>query len=77
MGKEACALLTHSWGIEIFVIESFEDGVCGQHAALHGIVGALDFGDVHEASTAARHETARERQLWDTLRRENENNSEI
>lgn len=46
-----------------------EDGLCSQHAALHGGVGAFDLWDVHETGAAAYQQPPGERQLRDGLPR--------
>ena len=56
-------------GLQVLVGQLAEDGLCCQHAALHGRVGALDLGHIHEAWTAADESAARKGQLGHRLQR--------
>lgn len=49
-----------------------ENGLGGQHAALHSRVGTLDLWHVHETGAAANQQPSREGQLWDGLQEERE-----
>lgn len=57
-------LRTCRLGLRLFGCDFGEDGLGGQHAALHGRVGAFDFGHVHETGAAADQQPSRESQLW-------------
>merc|ERR1711992_353991 len=58
----------HSLSLGVARGDLGEDGLCSQHGALHGCVGPLDLGNIHEASRTANETAAREGQLRKTLK---------